>query len=504
MAEQYSNILRLRKLGIDTHSENMLFLRSDSQVCRSEGFTANTRLVVSFAKRSIIATLIVVTSDLLEEGEASLSEVAFSRLGVQDGDFIAVAHLRPILSFSDVRAKMFGKKFNEQALHQIISDITKGYYSHIEIAAFVTVCSGDNLALDEVIYLTKAMIKSGIVLEWDKPLIIDKHCVGGLPGNRTTPIIVPIIAAAGLTIPKTSSRAITSPAGTSDAIETMTPVDLTLDQIRDVVRKEGGCMAWGGAVKISPADDIIIYVEKALDIDSAGQMIASVLSKKAAAGSTHTIIDIPVGETAKVRTKEEAFLLEYYFRAVGLSIGLEVEVLITDGSQPVGRGIGPALEAMDVLAVLRNEPDAPADLRERSLTMAGLMLEIAGVAAKGEGAEQARQLLDSGAALRKFYSICEAQGGFREPAPAILQYDVLSTATGVVKRVDNRKLTKIAKLAGAPKSPGAGIHFKAPIGSLVRAGDPLFTIYAASQGELTYALNFLEGANHVVKIDPEV
>ncbi|WP_242927201.1 thymidine phosphorylase family protein [Pontibacter vulgaris] len=503
MPEQYSNILKLRKLGIDTHSENIIFVRFDSQICRSEGFTASTRVVVSFEGRSIIATLNVITSGLLQDGEASLSEYAFERLKAREGDLITVVHLRPILSFSDVRAKMFDKKFNEHALQSIISDITKGYYSHIEIAAFVTVCSGDNLALDEVIYLTKAMINSGSMLSWPKPLIIDKHCVGGLPGNRTTPIIVPIIAAAGLTIPKTSSRAITSPAGTADVIETMTPVDLTLEQIQDVVRKEGGCMVWGGAVKISPADDIIIYVEKALDVDSAGQMIASVLSKKAAAGSTHTIIDIPVGDTAKVRTKEEAFLLEYYFRAVGLSIGLEVEVLITDGSQPVGRGIGPALEAQDVLAVLRNEPNAPPDLRNRALKLAGLMLEIANVAPKGNGIIQAQQLLESGEALAKFYRICDAQGGFKEPVHARLYHHVPAMSNGIVTKIDNRRLAKIAKLAGAPKSPGSGIHFKAPIGSRVQLGQPLFTIYSESQGELNYALSFLNSTNDVIQIDSE-
>ncbi|MCX2739803.1 thymidine phosphorylase family protein [Pontibacter anaerobius] len=501
MAENHSNVLRLRRLGIDTHTENMIFVRADSQICRSEGFTSNTRVVVMNGGSSIIATLAVITSPLLLDGEASLSEFAFESLQVHENDQVTVAHLRPILSFRHVRAKMFDKKFNELALQHIVSDITKGFYSHIEIAAFVTACSGDNLALDEVIYLTKAMINSGTKLNWHKPLIVDKHCIGGLPGNRTTPIIVPIIAAAGLTIPKTSSRAITSPAGTADVVETMTPVNLTLEQIQDVVRKEGGCMVWGGTVKISPADDLIIYVEKALDVDSAGQMIASVLSKKAAAGSTHTIIDIPVGETAKARTKEEAFLLEYYFRAVGLSIGLEVEVLITDGSQPVGRGIGPALEARDVLAVLRNEPDAPTDLKERALKLAGLMLETAGVATKGTGNMQAQQLLESGEALTKFYRICEAQGGFKEPTPAPIRHDVLAQTEGTVTKIDNRRLAKVAKLAGAPKSPGAGIYFNAPLGTTVQQGQPLFTIYSETQGELDYALDFLSSENQFIQID---
>ena len=500
MLKPDSNIVRLRRLGIDTHTENIIFMRSDSPVCRSEGFTANTRVAVNYGANSIIATLNVITSDLIDEGEAGLSEAGFQNLAAQEGDLITVTHVQPILSFSEVRAKMFGRKFNEPAIQRIISDIRHGLYSKIEIAAFVTVCSGDNLALDEVIYLTQAMINSGATLTWNEPLIVDKHCVGGLPGNRTTPIVVPIVAAAGLIIPKTSSRAITSPAGTADVIETMTPVNLSLEKIKEVVQKEGGCMAWGGAVKLSPVDDVIISVEKALDVDSAGQMIASVLSKKAAAGSTHVVIDIPVGETAKVRTKEEAFLLEYYLRAVGLAIRMEVEVLITDGSQPVGRGIGPALEAMDVLSVLRNEPGAPADLKERAVQLAGLMLEKAGAEPGGKGKDRALEILESGLALEKFYRICEAQGGFTEPAPAPLQHDILAVTDGIVRSIDNRKLAKVGKLAGAPRAAGAGILFRAPLGKHVKKGEPLFSIFAASQGELSYAVTYLHSAGNIVEL----
>ena len=500
MAIHKGNILKLRRLGIDTNLENIIFMRADSQISRSEGFTANTRVLVHHQNHQLVATLNLVTSDLLREGEAALSEAAFNLLKVREGSLISITHLKPIASFSDVRAKMFGKSLSEKAFCHIISDITHGYYSKIEMAAFITACAGDHMSLDEIIYLTKAMIASGTRLKWNSPVIADKHSVGGLPGNRTTPIVVSIAAAAGLIIPKISSRSITSPAGTSDTIETMTPVTLSINKIREVVRKEGGCMAWGGAVQLSPADDIIISVEKALDVDSSGQMIASVLSKKAAAGSTHVVIDIPVGETAKVRTTEEALKLEYYFKAVGNAIGLSIEVLLTDGSQPVGQGIGPALEAQDVLAVLRNHPDAPADLKNRSLKLAALLLESVKKVRKGAGEEYARLLLENGTALTKFYRICEAQGGFREPPEAMFRHPVTATQHGVVCRVDNRKLSKLAKLAGAPKSPSAGIHFLAPLGTEVRRGQTLFTIHSESKGELNYSLDFLNNTSNIIQI----
>ena len=497
----HTNQLKLRSLGIDTYGENIIYMRSDCHICISEGFKALTRLVVKHDGKSIIATLNVVLSDILKESEAALSEMAMKQLGISEGDFISVSHLKTIESMGDVRTKIYNQKIDKSAYYQIINDITNGLYADIEIAAFIASCAGDNMDLEEITWLTEAMIQSGSRINWENKLILDKHCIGGLPGNRTTPIVVSIIAAAGLTIPKTSSRAITSPAGSADTIETMTPVNLSIEKIKEVVAKENGCFAWGGSVKLSPADDILITVEKALDVDSSGQMIASVLSKKAAAGSTHVIIEIPVGKTAKVRTNEEAIKLQTYFKAVGNAIGLNVEIMITDGSQPVGNGIGPSLEAMDVLSVLRNQNDAPFDLRTKSLAITGILLEMSGKIGKGMGIDEAKHILDSGKAYDKFLKICLAQGGFTEPKYATHKTEIKSEHDGVVSAIDNRKLAKVAKLAGAPNNPSAGIYFFSPIGTKVTKGQTLYSIYSESNGELNYAIDYLKSANHIIKIE---
>lgn len=487
-----SNILKLKRLGIDTQREYFVYMRSDCHICISEGFEALTRIEVTVNGKTIIVTLNVLHSELLQDGEASLSESAWKALRAEDGDIIAFSHLQPVSSMSHVRSKMYGNKLDDDAFHSIISDVAEGKYSNIELAAFITACAGDNLDAEEIAGLTKAMVAVGEKLDWGKGIVVDKHCVGGLPGNRTTPIVVAIIAAAGLTIPKTSSRAITSPAGTADTMETMTSVNLSLEEIRRVVGQEGGCIAWGGAVKLSPADDVLIKVEKALDVDSEGQMIASVLSKKAAAGSTHVVIDIPVGKTAKVRSRVDAQKLEFYFRRVGLEIGLEVKVLITDGSQPVGRGIGPALEALDVLAVLKQKNNRPKDLEERATLIAGTLLEMGGKALPGNGQSIALDLLRGGAAWKKFRAICEAQGGFREPEPGKLKHEVRAVKSGRVEEIDNRRLAKVAKLSGAPSRPGAGLVLNCKTGQKLMAGEPMFTLYAETSGELNYAKMYLE------------
>lgn len=501
MSHEHLHKLKVKNIGIDTYRENSIYMRADCHICRSEGFSALTRVVVNFNRRNMVATLNVVYSELIHHNEAGLSMEAMKRLGVTDGDEISITHLDNIESLGKVRSKIYGKELDGNSFHEIITDIVAGKYSNIELSAFVSTCADDNLSVNEIISLSKAMVNTGQKINWNKEMVLDKHCAGGLPGNRTTPIVVSIVAAAGLMIPKTSSKSITSPAGTADVMEVITRVDLSVEEMKNVVDIENGCFVGGGAMQLSPADDIIISIEKALDIDSEGQMIASVLSKKSAAGSTHVLIDIPVGKTAKVRSNEEALHLQYYFKVVGEALGLNVNVIITDGRQPVGNGIGPALEAIGILSVLRNESDCPKDLKERSLILAGELLNMSGKFAPNNGKQVAKEILESGKALNKFLSICNAQGGFTEPKVGQYRFDVLSEKNGIVKEIDNRKLARIAKLAGAPKSTGAGILFVAPLDLKISKGDILFTIYAEAEGELEYAIDYMKANNNIIRIE---
>jgi thymidine phosphorylase len=283
-------------------------------------------------------------------------------------------------------------------------------------------------------------------------------------------------------------------------MEVLAPVDLDLAAMRKVVEREGGCVVWGGSASLSPADDLLIRVEKVLDLDSEGQLIASILSKKLAAGSTHVVIDMPVGPTAKLRSPEAAAALSGAMRAVAAEIGLGLEILLTDGMAPVGRGIGPALEARDVMSVLRGEPDAPADLRARALDIAGKVLEFSPGIAPGTGRALAESLLDSGAALAKFDAIREAQGGARDIPVARHRRPVQAPRGGVVAGIDNRLIARLAKFAGAPADKTAGLDLHVRPGEMVEAGQDLFTLHADSPGELDYALAWLSRHPGVVTV----
>ncbi|GAB4365478.1 MAG: thymidine phosphorylase family protein [Kiloniellaceae bacterium] len=495
--------LRARRLGIDSQYEAIVYMRSDCHVCRAEGFAAHNRVRLTNGKRSIIATLHQVTSDLLAHDEAGLSESAWHRLGLGDGGRVAVSHPDPLDSLSKVRGKVYGRELDDAAIAAIITDVVGGRYSDIHLSSFITACSARPLNLQEMIALTRAMTAAGERLSWPLQPIVDKHCVGGLPGNRTTPIVVAIAAACGLTMPKTSSRAITSPAGTADAMETLAPVDLDIPAMRRVVEQEGGCVTWGGAVRLSPADDTLIRVERALDLDSEGQLVASVLSKKIAAGSTHVILDLPVGPTAKVRSEPAAASLSENLMAVARAFGLEARTLVTDGRQPVGRGIGPALEARDVLAVLQGDPQAPDDLRARALALAGALLELGGAAGQSSGDAMASETLDSGTAWSKFQRICEAQGGLREPPRSHQRQPVAAARTGRVEAIDNRRLAKVAKLAGAPDAKAAGVELHVRIGARVERGAPLYTVHAEAPGELAYSLDYVAANGDIIAVMEE-
>lgn len=482
--------LKPKRLGIETLNEAHVFLRRDSPVSRAEGFSAHTRVRISKAGHSIVATLYYLTGNMLRTDEIGLSELAWQQLNICGGDRLQIEHAPPVESLRYLRSKVYGHDLASAGFDAILKDIAHGEYSNIHLAAFITACAARSLKIEEIHYLTEAMIKVGDRLQWPTSPIADKHSIGGLPGNRTTPIVVAIAAACGVTIPKTSSRAITSPAGTADMMETLAPVNLDVPAMRRVVEREGGCIVWGGAVRLSPTDDILIRIERVLDLDAEGQLVASILSKKIAAGATHLVLDIPVGPTAKVRSSEGAHALSQALTNVGNSFGLKTRVIVTDGLQPVGRGIGPALEARDVLAVLQGKPNAPEDLKEHALLLAGNLLELAGSVSEVKGVTLAKSVLESGKAWEKFQRICEAQGGMREPPLAAHVRPVLACNTGIVDRIDNRRLAQIAKLAGAPDDKAAGLDIHVRIGERVMENQPLYTVHAQSAGELEYALEF--------------
>ena len=485
--------LKLKRVSIDTNYENVVYLHKDCSVYRAEGFQALAKVEIFTQDKKIQATLNVVEDPcIVSPDELGLSIDAFASLGVDEGSDTFVRPAERPESVGALFKKINGERLSKDEYRQIVGDIAQLHYSKIELTAFLLATNNGEMDREEIYYLTDAMVSSGRRLNWHEHTVVDKHCIGGIPGNRTSMLVVPIVAAHGMLCPKTSSRAITSPAGTADTMEVLCNVELLEDKISDIVRQHRACLAWGGTANLSPADDVMISVERPLSLDSTSQMVASILSKKVAAGSTHLLLDIPIGPTAKVRSVPEAQKLRKLFEYVAHRMNLTLEVIVTDGRQPIGKGIGPVLEARDVMRVLENDPRAPEDLRHKALRLAGRMIEFDPDVRGGDGFAIARDILDSGRALEKMNAIIDAQGrkpfNHEELALAHFVYEVKAEKAGCVVGIDNLQIARIARIAGAPKVPGAGVDLVHKLGQQVQQGEVLYRVYAEHHSDLIFAI----------------
>lgn len=434
--------------------------------------------------------IVDVSNTMVSEGELGIFNDVAAAMEISPRIPVYISPRPKPESVGLIKKKIYGEELTDAEIYTIIEDIVLDNLTDIELTSFVTASAIRGFTKKETVALTWAMVNTGDKLDFDG-VTVDKHCVGGVPGNRTTLLIVPMLAAMGMKVPKTSSRAITSPAGTADSMEVLAPVNYGSNDIRRFVNSVGGCIVWGGAVNLAPADDKIIRIEYPLSIDAESQVLASIMAKKKSVGSDYVIVDIPYGKGAKITTLEAARELGKKFTWLGCEIGMKVKPLYTDGTQPIGGGIGPVLEAMDALNAL--DGGGPKDLVEKSIMMVGELMEFSGAVAKGKGAKEARECLESGAADKKMREIINIQKGnpnvkAANLKPGNFRKPVISETGGRVHSIDNWRIAQVARMAGAPKDPGAGVWIDNKVGDKVSAGEPLFTVYAENKDKLEYAL----------------
>jgi AMP phosphorylase len=441
--------------------------------------------------------IVDISDTMVSEGEAGIYNDLAAQLKLSPRSDVYVSPWGKPESVSYIRKKIDGKELNENEITTIINDIVADRLSDIELTSFVTASAIHGFTKKETVALTWAMVNTGDRLEFEG-IVVDKHCIGGVPGNRTTMLVVPILASMGLKVPKTSSRAITSPAGTADTMEVLAPVSYGAKDIKRFVKKIGGCIVWGGAINLAPADDKIIKIEYPLSIDAEGQVLASIIAKKKSVGSKYVLVDIPYGLGSKMPLKEKAEELGEKFVDLGGEVEMNVKYILTDGTQPIGNGVGPILEAKDVLTALNG--DGPKDLADKSVMLAGVILEFCGKVPEGQGEKTARKCLEDGTALKKMREIIKMQGGNPDVKPEDLKpgrfsEKVMTEIGGKVLRIDNNLIARLARYAGAPKDFAAGLYLEKKVGDEVGAGEVLYTIYSENPSKLDYAAGLLKGGN---------
>ncbi len=434
-----------------------------------------------------------VTKDWVPENHVGIFSDVLEKIDAKQKETVSIKASEPLKSLDLIKKKMDGEILTFEEISLIVNDISQERLSEAEASAFVSSVYINGLNLEETISMTKALIADGNRINFSKKMIVDKHSVGGVNG-RATMIIVPIVAAAGLYMPKTSSRSITSCAGTADSMEVLAPVDLDMDQVKKITERVGGVITWGGAVDLAPADDKIIQLEHPLSLDPEGQVIASVLAKKASVGSKFVVIDLPVGRYVKIKDKETAMRMAKTFVQVGKEVGMEVESVITSGEEPCGLAFGPALEAKYAMEILEGKRFD--NLAQKSCELAGVMFELVGMSKQGQGYYTAVEILKSGKALEKMKEIIKAQGGkifSSEQIPlSKLFREVKAKEDGVIEDINTKEMTRVARLAGAPANANAGIMMAKIEGEKIQAGDVLFTIYAENEAKLISAFNYAD------------
>lgn len=399
-----------------------------------------------------------------------------------------------------IRKKLTGKALSYDEIFAIMDEIAKERLGPVLTAYFAAAGFTEGFSHEELFHLTKAMVATGPILHFDG-IVADKHSTGGVAGTRTTMILVPIIAAAGFQIPKTSSRAITSPSGTADTMEVLAPVTFTPKKIEEIVSKVGGCIVWGGHLGLAPADDILIQVEQPLAFESFDKIIVSIMAKKIASGATHLVLDIPVGPTMKIQHFKDADIIAKKFTFLAKQFGIKVCVDSSEIRQNAGRGIGPTLEARDVLQVLEQHRDRPLALEGKALRLAGKLLSLCFEDVPGkkhlQGEEVAKEILLSGKAIAKMREIIKIQGGnpnvSSENLPvATHRHEVRASKKGRVHSIHNQQITVICRILGSPNDKTAGMYLNRKLDEEVDKNDILYTLHSSDKWRLSEAIETLK------------
>ncbi len=477
--------LKVKKSKISAATKTVCIIHEED--AKKLGVAPLDRIVLKNDRRHA-AAVVNTTTSLVKPKNIIIYNKLADVLGTETGDMIEAYPRAMLISKTSIRKKISDKRINLTDAREIVNDLLKHNLNDLEISSFITAITINGLSDKEAYYLTKAMTETGCQTNFGN--IVDKHSIGGVPGDKTSLLLVPVIAASGLKIVKTSSRAITNPAGTADRMEVLAPVKKTISQIRKIVKKTNGCLVWGGSLNFSPADDMFIEIERPLNQDS--MLIPSVLSKKKAVQSKYIIIDIPIGPEAKVKTKQEAGKLGRRFRNIGKMLGMKIDYVITDARQPIGHAMGPAMEAREALEILMKRKNHYLIKKVTELAAAMFFIKKKVKTVK-QGRELALSIIKSGAAEKKMREIIKAQGGNPNITPekiklAKFNRNILSPKRGKIKYISLHAMQQIAGLSGAPSNKKAGIMLNKKLNEKVKKGEILYTVYAENKNKLTNAL----------------
>jgi len=402
-----------------------------------------------------------------------------------------------------IARKRDGLSLTAEQIDFFVQGFTRDAIPDYQAAAWLMAVVLRGMDSQETIDLTMAMVRSGEELDLADiaPFVVDKHSTGGV-GDKTTLVVAPLVASAGVHLGKMSGRGLGFTGGTLDKLESIPGFrsDLTVDEFRAQLAGIG-LVVTGQSAHLVPADGKLYALrDVTATITSLPLIASSIMSKKIAAGANGIVLDVKVGQGAFMQTEEEALELATLMVSIGTTLGRKVRALISDMSQPLGRAVGNALELREAIDTLCGQ--GPADFRQHCLALAGQMLVVAGrVEDDATSEEELAHLLDAREALSTFRTWIAAQGGdvayvddpSRLPAAKISR-DLPSPRTGYVAALDAREVGLTSMLLGGGRAKkgdvidhAVGVVLHAKIGDHVEKGQPLLTVHANDEGKLAGA-----------------
>lgn len=487
-------MLKLKRIPIESFEENIVYLHRNCSSFRAYDIKNLSKVEIHGGVNPLYASLYITDDEnIVKQDELGANMSAFRRLSLPEGASVSIAPSPSPPSIDSIRRKIAGNILSAGEYKSIINDIVSHRYSNLEVASFL-VSTGSFMTAQEVLSLAEAIAGDENHIHWDsEEMVVDYHCLGGVPGNKVDLIVTPIVAAYGMAIPKTGGRSVSSCSGVVDTMDVLANTNVSEHLMKKIISENRGCIISDTGLAIAPANKVIASIERTIGVSQQQQFLATILAMKLCAGVTHFVFDIPVGPKSKIRSMPEAMRLRKIVEYVGDMLSMEIDVVVTDGSEPIGNGVGSVLEARDVMKVLRCKEDAPKDLREKALFIAGRILEFDPNLRGGQGYYIAQEILDSGRALEIMNRIIFAQGKTPPPKIGQLTRDVAAHKAGVVESIDSERIERVAILAGATQDKGSGVDLLKKVGDNVEQGEIIYRIHASNPTDFAFANGAVEG-----------
>jgi pyrimidine-nucleoside phosphorylase len=414
----------------------------------------------------------------------------------------------PLRPLDVIIKKRDGQELSAAEIEFFIQEYTRGEIPDYQASAWLMAVLLRGMTRIETASLTNAMLLSGETLGLSEfpAAKIDKHSTGGV-GDKTSLVLAPLVAAAGVLVPMISGRGLGHTGGTLDKLESIPGFNVNLSS-SEFKRVLGvcGCAMIGQTAEIAPADRKLYALRDVTGtVESPYLICASIMSKKLAEGIDALVLDVKTGSGAFMKREEDAAFLAQLMVETGKSMGKKVVALITDMNQPLGTHIGNALEVIEVVEVLRG--GGPDDLRELCLDLAGWMLYLGGAAETPErGRADSARLIQSGAALEKFRNMVELQGGDPRVTDdqsllprAKFVAEVTATKSGFITKMDCYSIGVASVVLGGGRKkkedsvdPSVGIVMHGKLGDRISASEPLCTIHYNSEAQAAEAAVLLQ------------